>query len=412
MRNYKIIFLRSFFICCALLTSGAKSGCAPLGKNRDKDASPQTNLGCPRKQSEQITIITDVPAAICLNVDSSCNLYACDFNNHRVMKFDSQDKLVGWVGQKPDGSLQTTWSPDGNAVKGTRLGAFHQPHAVDFDGSGNLYITEYGNNRIQKLNSSGAAQGSFGILPNGQFKSGYTTDVTINTQHASGLMQGIATAYFATDGFMYLSDFDGHSVIRITPQGSFVGWIGLRSDNAPSSGWQTDNTAITSSSLGGFKKPHATVVGADRSIFIADTHNHRIVRYSNEGKPIGWIGETQQNGLTKGWQVEGIAKQSNLPGGFYAPTSINLDKNGDLIIADFGNHRVQKFSQSGEFLGWIGCNENGENTAAWRKDGGSKSGSQKGCFTHPYDARVAGNFLYIADTHNSRIQIIDLEFEN
>ncbi len=411
MKCFNISFLKTFFFCSVLFAGGAKSSCSRTDRDKDKPVSQQDGTACSRKQNEQITVINNVPAAICLNVDRDCNLYACDFASHRIMKFGPDNKFMGWIGEKTDGTIQPKWSIDGSAVKGTQLGAFHQPHSVDFDDAGNIYIGEYGNNRVQKFDASGAIQGSFGILENGNFKTGYTKESTINTQHTSGLMQGIATAYFGLDGFMYLTDFDGYSVIRITPQGGFVGWIGLRSDRGPNHSWQTTGSAVSSHELGGFHKPHATAVGSDQSLFIADTHNNRIVKYSNDGRVIGWIGEKSEGGLTTGWQTDGIAKKSVIPGGLSAPTSVNLDKNGDLIIAEFGNHRISKFSQNGEFLGWIGCDEKTENTGKWRKDGLSQSGSQKGCFTKIYDARSVGNFLYVADTDNSRIQIIDLKFQ-
>ena len=60
-------------------------------------------------------------------------------------------------------------------------------------------------------------------------------------------------------------------------------------------------------------------------------------------------------------------------------------------MADFDNHRVQKFSRDGEFLAEFGS-----------------LGSGDGQFNHPIDVAVdaAGN-VYVADGNNARVQIFD-----
>jgi DNA-binding beta-propeller fold protein YncE len=373
---------------------------------------PGIHNECQKKSDSMVTIIPNLTAAICLNIDAQCNLYVCDFTHHRIIKIDRSNNIVGWIGQRTDQNVTESWTSQGQGMSGFKLGAFNQPHSVDFDQDGNLYVGEYFNNRVQKFSPAGVVVGSFGILPTGEFKEGFTTDETVNTEHASGVMKGIATAYFGNDGYMYLTDYDGNAVVRITTDGKFSGWIGMNSDQTTATSWQMSGTPIESSIVGGFNKPHATVLDQDRNLYIADTWNHRILKYTAEGTFVGWIGERDNGTLTEGWEESGMAKQTSVPGGFGAPTSINLDKNGDLIIAEYANHRIQKFGVDGKFQGWIGCDQSNQNTGLWRMDGFSQSGSEPGCFMHPYDARAIGNRLFVADTHNDRVQIIDLEYEN
>jgi hypothetical protein len=88
-------------------------------------------------------------------VDSSGNVYVADSGNNRIQKFDSSGKYL------------TQWGP-----YGTTNGQFFQPNSVAVDSSDNVYVADTGNNRIRKFDSSGeyiTQWGSYGS-GNGQFK--------------------------------------------------------------------------------------------------------------------------------------------------------------------------------------------------------------------------------------------------
>ena len=72
-------------------------------------------------------------------VDSSGNVYVADYDNDRVQKFSS------------DGSFITKW---GSSGKGN--GQFSTPRGVAVDSSGNVYVTDYDNDRVQKFSSDGS----------------------------------------------------------------------------------------------------------------------------------------------------------------------------------------------------------------------------------------------------------------
>lgn len=80
-----------------------------------------------------------------LAVDGSGNIYVADYNNHRVQKF------------APDGTFLLKFG-----TNGTGDGQFKNPTGIALDGSGNIYVAEEFNHRIQKFNSSGVYQSKFG----------------------------------------------------------------------------------------------------------------------------------------------------------------------------------------------------------------------------------------------------------
>ncbi len=73
-----------------------------------------------------------------MTVDSSGNVYVADYGNNRIQKFDS------------NGNFITKWGSQGSGD-----GQFIQLNDVAVDSSGNVYVADYGNNRIQKFDSNG-----------------------------------------------------------------------------------------------------------------------------------------------------------------------------------------------------------------------------------------------------------------
>src|SRR5206468_10221457 len=71
-------------------------------------------------------------------IDGSGNVYVADAGNNRIQKFDST------------GTFLTTWGSFGSGN-----GQFNLLGGVATDGSGNVYVADDGNNRIQKFDSTG-----------------------------------------------------------------------------------------------------------------------------------------------------------------------------------------------------------------------------------------------------------------
>src|SRR5262249_3233603 len=99
-----------------------------------------------------------VHSPIGVAVDSSGNVYVADVDNNRVQKFSS------------DGSFITKWGSYGTAD-----GQFNLTSRVAVDSSGNVYVAYVAKNRVQKFSSDGSfitkwgSRDSFGIA-DGQFE--------------------------------------------------------------------------------------------------------------------------------------------------------------------------------------------------------------------------------------------------
>jgi predicted membrane-bound mannosyltransferase/DNA-binding beta-propeller fold protein YncE len=121
---------------------------------------------------------------------------------------------------------------------------------------------------------------------------------------------------------------------------------------------------------GQFNTPRGVAIDAQGNVYIADTLNHRIQKFSRTGTPI------------TAWGTEG-----NGDGQFKEPMGVAVDAQGNIYVADTWNHRIQKFDSSGRFL------------VKWSGQGG---------FWGPRGIAVDGQGnVYVTDTGNKRIQKFD-----
>jgi len=90
----------------------------------------------------------NAPTDVC--IDASGNLYIADRDNHAIRKVSTSGIIstVAGIG----GSLNYGFTGDGGAATSAKL---NKPNSVSIDPAGNIYISDYTNNRIRKVNAAG-----------------------------------------------------------------------------------------------------------------------------------------------------------------------------------------------------------------------------------------------------------------
>ena len=114
----------------------------------------------------------------------------------------------------------------------------------------------------------------------------------------------------------------------------------------------------------------------DGSVYVADTWNHRIQKFTSSGKFV---------------TMWGFSGQAEKPDAFWGPRAVTVDANGRVYVVDTGNKRVVIFDSDGNYLTQFGT-----------------TGFDAGQFDEPVgiDVDQAGR-VYVADTWNQRIQVFE-----
>ena len=115
------------------------------------------------------------------------------------------------------------------------------------------------------------------------------------------------------------------------------------------------------------RDPHGITIDPSGSVYVADTGNHCIKKFSSNGE------------LTAKWGTRGRDK-----GQFSSPCAVVVDSKGNVYVVDRNNCRIQKLSAKGEFI------------TEW-----GSSGEGDGEFKYPSGIAIdsSGN-VYIADSSN------------
>jgi len=122
-------------------------------------------------------------------------------------------------------------------------------------------------------------------------------------------------------GNIWVVDATGHVIYKMNPEGKEIMRLG------------TKGTAGATQST--FNLPTDIAFAANGHLFISDGYaNARILEYTADGKKV------------REWGTPGTG-----PGQFTLPHSIQIDAGGVVYVADRENGRVQRFDQTGKFLG-------------------------------------------------------------
>lgn len=222
---------------------------------------------------------------------------------------------------------------------------FDGPFGVAVNSLDVVYVAEITARRISKFTPGGRPLGVIDHI------AGY------------GPLVGPFDVHIGPDDWIYITDCFGHKVVVLDAEETLQFTLG---------------TGEKGMQPGQLAEPHFITVNGRGEIFVADTFNARIQKFTREGKFI------------KAWGRIGTGAGEYLHNGYLA--RIDVDGLGHVYVREFDGGRIQKYTESGDYVATF-----------------SRRGVAPGELDEGYGLSVIDGKLYCPDTFESRVQIFDLD---
>lgn len=290
------------------------------------------------------------------------------------------------------GTGQAAFNGDGLTLDKT---SFYWPIDLEFSPDGRAYLLDWNNHRVRRVEADGKVRTVVGSdLPGdgppdqSDMKPEGAPGTTVELNHPTDLQ-------FLPDGTLLVAAWHNHKIRRYDPN--------------------TDRVTVVCGSTPGYtamhdvairallNQPKSIAVDSKQNIYIADSRNQRIRVINTDGiidsvAGTGKLGFGGDGGLPL--MADFHMQESNEnpePGG-----SITTDLDGRVYLADTYNHRIRRIDFAAGTVTTIA----GTGTSGFSGDGGPATAAN---LNAPRDLEFGPDGrLYIADTDNQRIRVLDL----
>jgi sugar lactone lactonase YvrE len=293
-------------------------------------------------------------------VDAAGNVYIADELNYRVRKVTPAGVISTVAGNGTSGD-----KGDGGPATAAQFGI---PHWLAFDMHDNLYLSE--NNHLRKITPDGVI-----TTVAGDKQRGFGGDGGPAAFARFGELGGLATDAV---GNIYIADVDNHRIRKISANG-VINTVAGNGKN----GYTHTGPALSVA----IERPESVAVDRSGNLYITDSTNGRVRKVAADGT-VSTIAGNGRMGYSGDGGPATSARFNGLGG-------IAVDDEGNVYVADAGNHRIRKVSPAGLIMTIAGNGISGD-----RGDGGPATSARLmvgGCAVDS-----AGN-LYIADLYRVRM---------
>ena len=285
-----------------------------------------------------------------LAFDPSGHLWIADSGGNRLQRFTPRGEFVSQI-------------PKGRRAVPPGSGGLRLPYSVDIDDYGTMYVTDTYNHRIKVFDARGRLVRQWG-------KAGGTLEGDAAIGVGPGEFNQPRGISLDPAGNLWVADHKNARMQRFTPTGRLLGVFGANGGDGTPGG-----------APGEFNWVRGSDSDPSGNVYVADYGNHRIVKLGPGGAFLAAWGRPDLRPGTGN-------------GEFNLPYDVEVAPDGTVWVTDTANHRVQWFTQDGEFLGRIGAN-----------GGDGTEGHGPGEFEGPYGVTsdCRGN-IYVTDEDNHRVQ--------
>jgi sugar lactone lactonase YvrE len=296
-----------------------------------------------------------------LAVDNFNNIFVADFYNNTIRKI-TVDGVVSTVAGSPGQS--------GTADGTNTTARFNSPFCLALDGSGNLFVSDAGNNTIRKVTANGAVTTAAGSP--GQPGS---------TDGVGGAARFFYPAGLAVDnlGNVFIADVGNSTIRKMAADGTVTTIAG-----APGLTGTTDGIG----SAARFSYPVGMGSDSNGFLYVTDSGTHLIRKVTPAGFVITLAGGPGQAG-----SQDVSADMAR----FFQPSGVAVDPVGNIYVADTYNDAIRM----------VGRDRTVKTIAGLPGEPGSMDGKTAARFSHPLGLAVDAQFnVYVADSINNTIRKI------
>jgi hypothetical protein len=234
--------------------------------------------------------------------DAAEDLYISDEGLHRITAMTRDGKFLG------------KWGTHGSGD-----GQLNRPSGITFGPGENIVVADTQNHRVQRFTKSGTFLSKFGAHGTGDGQLNMPWGVAVDDEDCT-----------------YVADWGNHRVQKFGPRGEFIMQFGRRG-----------------SGEGEFEGPAGIAVDPHGDIYVVDRGNNRVQLFDQTGRYVErFIGDATLSNAGRRYimanpkvlrarEMTTIEQSRRLRG----PTSVRLDSEFRMYVADFGCHRVQVYKK-------------------------------------------------------------------
>jgi sugar lactone lactonase YvrE len=288
-------------------------------------------------------------------VDATGNIYVTDYGNNLIRKITPAGVVSTFAGSGNQGILDGTDS----------LASFNLPTGITIDKQGNLFVTDKGSDLIRKITPAQVVTTVAGV------------DSASSANGAASKAGFFSPTGIVADGSgnLYIADA-GNNAIRLMTSGGTVSTIA------------TNDSTNDISTPTAFNNPTGVALDGFGNVYVANYLNSNILMLNSSAV----VSNYADTGRVQG-NMNGPAPAAT----FFYPNSVAVDAQGNVFVADGINNLIREISKAGIVSTFAGSGLPGA------VDSTGTAASFNGPAGLAFDKN--GN-LYVADTNNNLIRKI------
>ncbi|OFX21894.1 MAG: hypothetical protein A2V77_20500 [Anaeromyxobacter sp. RBG_16_69_14] len=285
---------------------------ADMGNATIRKTTPAGVVDTYAGTAEQVGIVDGTGAdarflnPIGVAVDAGENVYVADFGANTIRKI-TVDQAVTTLA----GTAMQSGSADGTGASAR----FNWPWGVAVDRSGNVYVTDRGNETIRRITSTGVVSTFAGSVGQPGSADGTGPAARFNSPGAVAV---------DVSGNVYVADWGNSTIRKITPAGVVSTLAGT-----PGQPGSTDGTGTAAL----FSRPAGLALDGSGNIYVTDSNTVRRIT------PVGVV-STLAGAAGQSGSVDGIGTTAR----FNAATAVAVDGRGNIYVVDSENSTIRRMT--------------------------------------------------------------------